>query len=757
MKACIQGMSVFAFLAGTGMAPFVAFAQEGSARIEDIVVTARKQVENVQDVPIAVTPLGSQKLEDASIKDIAEIQKLAPNLFISSVTNGGRAEISIRGQRDIEGTLTSDAPVGVYVDGVNLPRVIGLRSSFVDIDRVDVLRGPQGTLFGKNTTGGAFQIETKKPYDDWGGYVDFSYGNYDSKILTGALNAALVPDKLAVRGVVQLRRQDGYGQNLLGQELNDDHTDSYRLHVLATPTDNISLLLSGDYVRMRNTGSALKVVYVQPQATAGSIQNRAVLGQIMAEEGINPAAPDAIARAQALLEATQNGSFYDMPSDKRIHDNVNVWGVSGTLNIDFDWAALKSITAYRGFERDSLSDYDATPYTLIEPNLATEARNFSQELQLSSQDGIGFDWVAGLYYNRETGHEGNRLLQAPTFFAGNPIITDGDVLNKNKSAFAQVIYALTETVRLTGGIRYTNEFRALTTRNRTSAGVCTVPLVAPGSPCERSFRQTFENWSYLASIDWRPSDNVLLYANTSRGYKAGGFNLRGTSNPATFAPFSPEKATNYEVGYKLDMLDRALRINGSFFYTDYANIQKSTNVNTANGITSFLINAAAAEIYGGEIELTAVPVTGLTLSASGGWTHARYTRFPDAILGDRSGEPFSVPEFTFGLNASYVVPVSMGDLRFNADYAWIDDVNFRPTARNQPSVTQKAYGLLGARAALEIKEHGVEVALFGKNLTNKHYYAMVADYDASFGFNVAFLGEPRTYGIQIRKSFGAER
>lgn len=752
------------------------------AALEDIVVTARKTTERSQTVPIAITTVTSQRLTDLNVRDIMDVQKVTPGLQIQSQGTGGRAKIAIRGQSEADSRLTTDGSVGVYIDGVPLVRSYGLRSSLVDIAQIEVLKGPQGTLFGKNTTGGALNITTQHPTYSAGGYVDLLYGEYDSAQALAVVNMPLIDDKLALRAVGQIITREGFGKDANGRDIQDDNVVNGRLLLRADPVSTINILLSADFVRQRNAGAA--VIITQDSMLANANRANSTLGAIAAQLGLDPDSAASRMTAYTVwrqyLSSNRRGSFYDTSGSSGYRDDLNHEGLSAAVAIDLGFAQAKSITAFRKLTRASPQDLDGTPFDLLVVNLATRQKNFSQELQLAEVDGHGLDWQLGAFYNRETGNELSVNNTNSFVNSSRAAVTDGDVENESIAGYGQATLHLSDSLRATGGLRYTADRRAIVSHNRVDPQLATAPTVpasvarcnlltpALGGPtyprCAYRASTDFDALTWLVSIDWKPTPDTMLYASNSRGYRAGGYTLGAAGTlqvnqaqlNASFTPFAPEKVTNYEIGLKSELLDRRLRFNAAAFYQDYTDIQVQIRDVIDNYVVTLIRNAAAARLYGGEVELTAVPTTGLTLTVAGSYLKARYRSFlardTAGNLTDRSRERFPVPEFTFNLGATYQIPLTDGHVRLTTNYSWQDDTVYRPETPTLAGVTQSAYGLLDMRITWHIESQGLDLAVFGRNLTNKKYIAAATNLESQ-GYNVAFPGDPRILGLQARKTF----
>lgn len=728
-----------------------------STGIGDIVVTARKRAESAQTVPISITALGEQKLRDFTIRDVAEVAQQAPGLYIApSPASASGLLLAIRGQSQGDVLLTLDSSVGVYIDGVYYPRQLGINSAFTDLERIEVLKGPQGTLYGKNTTGGAISITTRQPdLDRIDGFASTTLGNYSRFNISGALNVPIVNDLAAIRVSGERARRGGFGEDSAGNPLSNENSTSFRGHLLIHPGSGTNFTLSGDYLNIDEGGQITRLASVNPYpATAPLVTPTGLLTATAIQAGL-PVTPAGLTAARNLLLSYIGGDPYNSYASTPQFSRFSRWGISGDLRQDITSAiTFRSITAYSETNRSSSADIDATPFRLFEPTFDTQSQVFSQELQLAKDSKSGINWILGGYYSLETGHELVVSTSLVPINATNPGIQEGDVRNKSIAVFGQVYYNITDTLRATGGLRYTSETKSLVSFNRTALGCNIPPSLLDGSGCRAYFRNTWGNVSYLASLDWRIRPDTLLYVKNSRGFKGGGENIRGSAaSPVSFNPFSPETVMDYEVGLKTDLLDRRLRINFAAFYSDYKNIQRSTAVALGGVVSTLITNATSAKIKGGELEVTAAPTERLTFSTSVSYIHAKYGAFLDAQIGDRSDEPFPIPKWTVATNAIYAVPLGGGSLRFTASYIWQDDVDYRGSAVIDSAVTQPAFGLVNGRAALVLDSPKIEIALFVKNLLNKSYIVGGIDLDRTLGFNMNVPGAPRTFGVDLTKRF----
>ncbi|MBB3862659.1 iron complex outermembrane receptor protein [Novosphingobium hassiacum] len=740
----------------------VARAQSTDEGIADIVVTARKRAESLQNVPIAVTALDSVALKNQSVQSVKDVQYQTPSLVIAP-TNADRNSltVSIRGQSVADTLLTVDPAIGIYIDGVNFAKTVGTElASLVDVERVEVLKGPQGTLFGRNTTGGALSITTKMPTYTFGGELigrtDY-YGRAGGSIV---LNLPISDDVLALRLVGSYDRRDSFGKNRIdGLGIGGDlDGGSIRGTLLWNASDAIEVVLRGDYNKTSTSAQAFKAreLFI---AAPGS---RAAAGAILADRGATTLAGARLAyiadgNTDKFWDANQNVT----PS----HSRVKSYGGSGTITVDLgDSTQLKSITSYRRLTRDTLMDMDGSRYNLLEVNGLTSQKLFAQEGQLTGKLlDESVDWIIGGFYSHETGNDGTRTFALKSLGLPRNVV-DGDVINKSIAGFGQFTWRFVDKLSFTGGLRYTKDTKSLISRNRALSTPITCQVPSPDTPgvCQRTFKDSWDDMSYTAVLDYQPRDGLLLYAKTSRGFRSGGFNLRGSIDPQTFLPFEPENVTDYEVGLKADLLDRHLRLNLAGYRSSYKDIQRSVVVPSGNGsgISTVIQNAASARINGLEAEITAKPTQALTLRATGAMTDAKYSRYVNGLGADLSGLKFPfTPKWTYTLSAGYDFPLDNGPLHIQADWGWQDDIYFFPDSlfngtNGLPDLRgQKAYGLLNGRISKSFEKERFEVAFFVRNALNKKYYAAGLDTGSSLGFSSGIPGDPRLVGAEASIKF----
>jgi len=785
--------SVIAMAAAVATTSGTAHAQ---AQVEEVVVTARKREESLQDVPVAVTALSGGELANKGVQSPRELATTVPGLAVGlSAASATAVVFSIRGQTASDVLLTIDQAVGVYVDGINVPRPTGLDAGFVDLQRVEVVKGPQGTLYGRNTTGGAVNVITRAPdFDGVHGFLTGELGNHKDLKASGAINLPIIDDTLATRLVFQRWQREGFGHSAVtGQDLGRDHDQTYfRASINYRPTSALLLELKGDWYRARENGT-LSTLRKYVGSVATDTQAAFDLGFP------NTVAGRAAARQFIIdnYERTGNADFFTNYSQERSREDTDFRSLTGIATIDLsDSVTLKSLSGYRRFSSSRAEDRDATPIKGLEagvagpgpfylpgqPNQAAEF--YSQEVNLSgvALDGR-FNWLMGAYYSYEDGEDRTTNTFRPTVTAlTSPYImsfNDGyRILNKSWALYTQNDFKITDQLGITLGARYTEESHFLESRNRrfaSSTGLyqcnTTITIITP-TPAACAVKQTanFDGVSWLASLNYKVNPETLVYLKTSKGFKGGGWNLRLPAAP----PFAPETAQDIELGLKSDLFQNRLRANIAAYRTSYKNKQESIIIPLGLGSATVIQNAASATIKGFEVELSAEPVDNLTLRASVAYLYGKYKSFPGALsiagaVSDATGEKFPNPPWTYNLSARYHFDVGPGELAFQGDWSWT--AGARPSPRNiDPALPRElvddfvgtlqyqngkaSLGLLNARVSYDLPDSGLEFAVFSTNLLNKKYqYAGIAQPNVG-NLQLGATGEPRMWGVQVRKSFG---
>ena len=716
--------------------------EQAGTGIDDIIVTAQRREESIQRVPLAITAISTTALREQNVQSLADVARIAPNIAISSsgytAPTNALPVIYIRGIGQQDPSIYSDPGVPVYVDGVYVARSAGGAIDLPDIARVEVLRGPQGTLFGKNAVGGAVNITTAVPGATPGTRVDLSGGSYNLLELRGVTSLRL-SDTLGLTAAFDGRRQDGFGDRLdiatgrrLGR-LGDQRHLSGRLRARWTPTDALTIDLQGDYTHYRDT--------------ATPSQTRIVPSALLTLENTRVATPRGLTISQATTASGDYDNFSRNP--QAVRDDLG--GVSGTIAYEIGGATLKSITAYREATDIFARDVDAAAIVFFEASRRMHSSQFTQELQLVGNAFDGkLDYIAGGFYLHDSSRQFDSALLTPDLYAatGNTLAQDrarnyeDSQKTDSYAGYAQVTLHLADRLGLTAGLRYTDEKKR-----------ATVFVISPVTNIIYVPRQNLaDRWTALTprfALDFRVSDRLLVYASASRGFKSGGFNGR-PSNLASLTTFNPENVWSYEAGIKSEFLDRRVRLNLAAFTADYSNIQLSRQAIINNVLISDISNVAASRIKGFESELVVAPVRGLELSAAAGYTDNTYTRVqPGAVVTAANKIPYA-PDWTVNLSARYRADLGSATLTPSVNYAYRSATYTTPG--NSGFSLLPSYDLVSARIAYAPKNSFWELSVFGTNLHDNRYKISIGDSNG-VGLVYNVYGRPRELGVALGVHF----
>ena len=775
---------IFAVIASTALvvavfgAPAKAQSQaEGSKVVEglqEVTVTAQRREEAEQSVPLAITALSADMLERQQIRSIQQLDQIVPNIVMNQNTGTSSAsKIFLRGVGEDESFFTADTPVGIYIDDVYIARQTGAMFDLFDIERLEVLRGPQGTLYGRNTSAGAVKLVSKKPtLGEYQGQAELTIGSYDRFDARATGNVPL-GDKAALQGAVLVRTRDGYTRNAVdGRFVNDQDVKGARLSLLAEPTDRFHALLTADYIRERSTPG-----YAVP----------------LTLDALRDPLHDPVPRT---------GSFWVTDSDIVDPKNdLDQWGASATLEFKAtDDLTIKSITAYRTL--DNLLYLDADGDVLLPPpsitgrfHLFQDQKQYqvSQELQaVDTAADNRFNYVAGLYFFRENNKQDTRSVVGLPAFVGVPISLAGrfdltniareEMTTDSWAAFFSGTYKATDRLSLTAGLRYTRESKDFSNHvilpNGTEQVVCinptgAAPVQAAAAPCtpaqlalgyysfanESAFDRTWDDTTPRVVVDFQLTDSAMVYLSAAKGFKGGTTSGRDTAALRNLLRIvgDPETNWSYEGGLKADWLDRRLRTNLAVFRNKYDGLQ--FGVTTPDGGFG-RINAGNATIDGLELEVTAVPVKGLELNGSLGLLDSEYTKWTAALStcaaqGITTVDQYlklplkQAPEWSYRLGANYSYDMGQrGVLSLGADYSAKDDHYNNLCA--SPGIRVHDYEFLNAQLRWENASGKLLVTLAGTNLTDSEVFNGGFDFGRSLGFGAGYLYPPRMWSLAVR-------
>jgi iron complex outermembrane receptor protein len=740
-----------------------ASAKAGSG-LEEIVVTARKRAEELGDTPVSISAFTAKSLQERQVERLDDVARFVPNLVFDSGTGGtggsANAQVFIRGIGQSDFLFTTDPGVGIYIDGVFFPRSLGAILDVVDLERIEVVRGPQGTLFGKNTIGGAISLTSARPTDTFGGHGELAVGNYNRLDFKGSVNIPLIEDRLASSIAFSRQRRDGYVRRLSdGNSLGDVDSTAARGRLLLKAADNVNVLLAADVTRRRE-------------------QTIATSGRAFSNSGLILNLWNAYAGRGTFGTQYDTGDPFTTNASGPSYSDLDLWGVSGTVDWTFESAALKSISAYRSQKARFAGDDDASPLQYLETNNNDHEHMFSQELQLTGQalqDRL--TWLVGAFYLRESANNHNHNWLYPGLYAGlerlagpingsalsaptapggpgNPLNIgyDGNQMRyiaqdtESAALYTHAIFKLTPKLNASAGVRYSHDKKEFDTSVlRIDANVYVLP---PGTHASNSWNSV----SPKLGLDYHWTSDVMSYVSVSRGFKSGGFNGRPRQANAALQTFDPETAWAYETGLKSSWLERRLVANAAVFYTKYQDIQFTATQTVNNDIAAVVANAGEATIKGVELELAARPVSGFDLTLAVGYTDASYDRIAPGVSGITTASKLpKTPEWTGSVGAQYAFALPRGMLTLRSDYSYRSYTETTPT--NTAMLAQPAFGLLSARIALASNDGTREVALFGTNLTDKLYVTNGLEAVALFGQAEVNYGRPREWGLSASVRF----
>ncbi|MGH6617143.1 TonB-dependent receptor [Sphingomonas sp.] len=733
----------------------------------DIIVTARRREENLQKSPVAVTAFSGAQLESRGITNVQELANVTPGLSMASAlgsTLGGTAAIRSQSQPETS-EMSLDPSVGFYVDDVYIARQNGIFPGLFDIQSVQTLKGPQGTLFGRNTTGGAVLVTTRQPeLGVVGGFGKVMIGNYDARLYQGGVNLPL-GDNIAIRAGGSINRRDGFARGILtGHQFENEHNEAYRLQALFRISDSTRLTLAYNGAHADQGGVAYFLTEVDTNPATG-IANSISIGQAAAAGG---SVSGFTSLADVLARQTDPRRIN---STAGAFEKLRTNQVAATLDFKIGETSGKIIAAHRHLISLSAYDQDASPFSLLGlDHVDMREKQDSAELRFNGTSlGGSLDWIAGAYYMRETGND----LVVFEQLGLSQATLDSDIRNETYSAFVQADYKFTSKLSATAGIRVGRDNRRMENRHTTLTppnivGCQLDPAInldlATGG-CRSFAKAGFTQYAYQLGLTYQANDRLLLYATTKRGFRSGVLNERAVE-AATQAPLKPEVIYDFEAGAKLSWSatpDLRGYLNSAVYYSIFNNRQISfSDITPAFVATTVIESAKRAHTWGFEVEAGVNYSDWLSLTASVAHTDPKYDVFTRRTTGiDVSGQAVSnTPKWQYALGARVSQPLgSIGRGFLQADYAYTGRQFFGFSPR--PSVSDPGHGLLNLSAGIDkIGDHNIAVHGFVKNATNKTYLANAVNTgffgeasQAFFGMALGALGAPRTYGVEVSFDF----
>ena len=721
--------------------------------LEEVIVTAQKREQNLQDVGVSVTAFSGEQVRSLGFTRSNDVMAQMPGVSFNSVASGGTFSLpTIRGVSQNDFAQTQEAPNAVYVDGVYLSFLTGLNFALFDMERIEVLRGPQGTLYGRNATGGLFHYVTRKPTDEFEAYADLTFGSYDQIRSEAAISGPL-GDTLKARLAFTSDHHDPWWENRTGEDRFDKDQYAIRGQLLYEPNDDVSFLLSV------NAGAQNDL--------AGTYEG-------------TPGGFDAFGRGIDVAGLDFNG-YRDPDGDAHVSSFNDVGfldrkmlSVSGTLEWQFENVKLTSITAYQSFEYGYQEDCDGTPFnTCVFGSGLPDADQFSQEIRFSGEIDNNWRWTAGGYYLK-IDNDATSIFNAPDFggtaFAFH-VNSDWSTDTESWAIFGQVEYDFNERWTVIAGLRWTEEDKSHIAETRcidfpgivVGAAACPpgtafyrfselnalevdpVTFVTGAPAAAAVTKQSVGDWAGKIELDYRPNEDLLLYASITRGNKGPGYNvpLDGLVSVAD-TPFAEETLTSYEIGFKSTLWDGKARLNAAAYYYDYNDYQAFNLL----GLTQFIQNRDA-EMYGGEVELTLTPAEG--------WDFLFGASFIDAEVKDvplpdfvtiADVEPSQAPSFTFNGLARKQWPMFDGYVAVQMDFNYVDD--YFSGLVNAPTTNEDSYVLGNARISYATGDGKWDVAFFVRNIADADIGTYTFDLTGFAGNNLHSYQPPRWFGGQVR-------
>lgn len=713
-------------------------AARDDAGLEEVVVTAQRREQNVQDVPISITAISGDMLARSSIRDPRELTLLTPSLAFQASTAASTTSLFIRGVGISDTSANTTGAVGVYVDDVFIGANAGKLFSIFDIESVEVLKGPQGTLYGRNTTAGAVRFSSRKPTDELSVDASALYGRFDEVQFEAGIGGPLVPDMLNVRVAGLYNKRDGWMLNrVTGNKLNDIDVWAARGIFDVMPDDDrlIRLIVHGG----RSRGGARQ------------FQHR---GQGVDLFG-NPSFLNGVP-ADLLGYADTDNDLNAGDFDQEGGERVEVFGASLTAELRLDDVKLTSISAYEKVDRRTVEDTDASPNNIITATYIDRPRQVSQEIRLASPDSGQITWVVGGYYYDEELKTNSsldilRVLRDPSQPLGgfDPVSQIGNGIypytqtTKSLAAFGQMDFKLTDQLTATGGLRYSRDKIKMDYLR----GFLEPAPVGLFELFRFSDQETYEDLSWRLALSYKATEDLLLYASYSKGYNSGGFPGGYAETPAQLQAFDAENLYAYEVGLKSDLFDRWLRFNAAAFYYDYRDLQVFAYDTT--GVITVLrkLNAGDAQLYGLEVELAAEVAARLTLSAGATFLHSEYKDFVGIPTNNPEGnQMINAPKLAATGAITYTQPVgSVGEIQARVDGQYSSKTYL--TTENSQKGAVPGRGILNGSLAWISDDDRYEIALYAKNITGRRYSTFFAPI---LTFDELNYNDPRTYGIRTR-------
>ena len=737
----------------------VAVAQEVTG-LEEVVVTARKREENIQDVAIAMSALSQTEIQRSFARDVKDLASMSPNLVIDDTSQGpgGVAAITIRGIGVADVEKSFDPAIGVVIDGIFIGSNTGGILKSIDLGSMEVLRGPQGTLFGRNTIGGVINVTRSKPTGKFGGRVRAGYGDYDTYDVEGIFNFPITTNLAAKLSAATHQQREGYFTNVnTGKDIGREDYKSFGVNLLFKPIDTLELEYTYNGERtdqdtppLLNNGQPQHLFcsaygYCAPNVHSTITGSRYRVASL----GLFPLNP-----TDAVFNVTSASDLVSKPMDATFDTDTHILEAHWDLNDDY---RLDAIYGHWKSSETVLTDWDGTPQMLYHTSRPADWKQDSFELRMTNGGTDAFKWVAGLYY-WDSSFE-IRLRSYIGFVAPGQVfdIAQYDTQHtKSRAGFFDADYSFNDRWTLTVGGRYTKDKKKSAARGNVDTSVPPPGGFPPGINGDP--RDSWHQFTPKVGLKYTISDSAMAYATYSKGYRSGGFLSRVSSYAEAISPYDQETVANYEVGVKSEFLNRTLRVNFDVFLMDYKNKQEEIHLPdtlSGTGQKTVVANASTATMKGAELEVQAYPMDGLNLRGNMAYLHTKYDsfKFDDGTgIQDLSYLKFRrAPKWTGSLDATYEWSLGAKTMMSTrVSYHYID--KYFTDFTNAPELTNSAQHLIDASVNLDFGS--TRLSLYGRNLTGEDGYMI--GYDVASIWSYSAPRAPRTWGVEATYRFGGE-
>jgi iron complex outermembrane receptor protein len=762
-------------------------SQQRPTGVETITVTAEKVTTNIQDTALSIQALSERDLDNLNITNTAEVGTFVPGVnFLGANNTNAQLAIFMRGTGSADNDTTVNSATALYIDGVYVGTGNGAQFDLLDIERIEVLKGPQGTLFGRNTIGGVVSVVSKRPGPEWGGRARVQLGQHGEQIYRGSINVPLLGEKLFSRVSLLSRDRDYFFSPKSGDGHDDDHQEAGRVALRWLPTSTTTVDWAFDRIKIDNHNPAAQLRRSVRSGNGLCVSALGISGFDCVETNLGLPAN--------FLDGFVRGDNGAIATDGDQFTKFDTWQNALTLTWDVNEdLEVKSISGWRKYLMSGENDLDGTPFSIFHSGQHAKHRTYYQELQAVGSTAEGF-WdyvVGGTWFEEETDSDNfsNILEDAGTTLLTAALVPNGSISNTGKvsqDAFAWGLYTqhtlhLTDQLEATAGLRYSNErkemFRGLCRFNPTLARPDSgCPTLGPsgggpfpvdvGSFADDNRATRFDNWSPMGRLTYHWTDDILSWLSWTRGYRSGGFNNRPSDgSPASLAPFEEETISQWETGMKTGWLDNRLQVNWSGYYSEYDNQQIAIFI-PGGGTATVTQNAGKSRIRGYEVDVRAVPVDGLEIILNHAFTNSDFSEFiaspgpglPAQNLADVRTFPV-IPKRTYaGLITYTFVPQKWGTLEMAANFRRFGKTSFLVDDLRR-AIESNHFTVYGARVSL-IDPFGVEglmLSVVGMNVTDRSYRDNGINFSQTIGVAENTYGDPRHVAFEMTYNWGSER